>query len=200
MICIGNLEEFNQQTPDEWKESYRSLVGCDDDCLERVRNLDKPNAALAGPIDWYSIKNVNKRSVLIATDIDDTTIASGNWAVRGAGIHLGGVDQSYPRGVNYPGIGGLQFLLSLGPDRRSGGNLVTMRRSTLPIIVTSARPSAWVTRFLFRPKFIYRHLAAMYNFESALLTRSTVIPNGQVLLETKVPLIGALRGWFARSA
>ena len=52
-------------------------------------------------------------NVLVLTDVDDTLWCSGSMADFGK--HIGGIDGEFARGLPYPGIGTLVFLLALGP-------------------------------------------------------------------------------------
>ncbi|CDJ36817.1 uncharacterized protein EMH_0096750 [Eimeria mitis] len=51
--------------------------------------------------------------VLVLTDVDDTLWCSGSMAAFGK--HIGGIDSEFARGLPYPAIGTLLFMLALGP-------------------------------------------------------------------------------------
>lgn len=52
-------------------------------------------------------------NVLVLTDVDDTLWCSGSMAAFGK--HIGGIDSELGRGLPYPAIGTLLFMLALGP-------------------------------------------------------------------------------------
>ncbi|XP_026192120.1 uncharacterized protein LOC34619555 [Cyclospora cayetanensis] len=154
-----------RQRPGEWIRVLELETGVTLSALQQLKQNNRPTASLTEPLDLHALKNVQDQ-VAIAVDVDDTCISSGGWRVRGLGIYVGGVDSSYPRGVAYPGMGGLMYMLSMGAQRRERGKVRPVRNEVLPVVLASARPS---TRFLFRPKSLYKDLARMYTHEAALL-------------------------------
>ncbi|CDI85587.1 hypothetical protein, conserved [Eimeria praecox] len=60
-------------------------------------------------------------SVLVLTDVDDTLWCSGSMAAFGK--HIGGIDSELGRGLPYPGIGTLLFMLALGPHTSTPSGL-----------------------------------------------------------------------------
>lgn len=146
---------------------------------------------------------LDQQKLLLATDFDDTLVASGGWKLKVFNKFMGGVDASYPRGVSYPGIGALLYLLSLGPHKRdTKGNYNKLKSlessEALPIVLASARPSI---RIGFRPKFMYKHIAKMFTHEVIML-RGAVSDDDEIIQKKKrkikyentVPLMAAIRG------
>ncbi|CDJ46068.1 hypothetical protein, conserved [Eimeria brunetti] len=60
-------------------------------------------------------------NVLVLTDVDDTLWCSGSMAAFGK--HIGGIDSEFARGLPYPAIGTLLFMLALGPHTSTPSGL-----------------------------------------------------------------------------
>ncbi|KAL8434141.1 hypothetical protein ACSSS7_003381 [Eimeria intestinalis] len=60
-------------------------------------------------------------NILVLTDVDDTLWSSGSMAAFGK--HIGGIDSELARGLPYPAIGTLLFLLALGPHTSTPSGL-----------------------------------------------------------------------------
>ena len=163
--------------------------------LQKMQAYDNPISSLTEPMDLYALKGVQDQ-VAVAVDFDDTCVSTGGWRLLGTGTYLGGVDGSYPRGTGYPGIGGLMYMLSMGRQRRQQGKLKPVSSQVLPVVLTSARPS---TRIIFRPKWLYKHLAVIYAREASLLGAELLNTSARVKYENRIALLhAAVAGAAAR--
>ncbi|CDJ60515.1 hypothetical protein, conserved [Eimeria maxima] len=183
-------------------EHYTEIVtGVSLASLRLLRENDSPSAFAASAVDLYSLKGVGEE-VAVATDFDDTCVSSGGWRIKGTGTYLGGVDPAFPRGTAYPGFGALLYLLSQGTRRWIGSQrrqvhvqqvLLHQQQQkqlqlVLPVVLASARPSI---RIGFRPKSLYRHIAAIYLREAELLGVKRPPSTPIVTYENRVNLIKA---------
>ena len=183
-------------------EPYTEIVtGVSLASLRLLRENDSPSAFAASAVDLYSLKGVGEE-VAVATDFDDTCVSSGGWRIKGTGTYLGGVDPAFPRGPAYPGFGALLYLLSQGTRRWIGSQrrqvhvqqvLLHQQQQkqlqlVLPVVLASARPSI---RIGFRPKSLYRHIAAIYLREAELLGVKRPPSTPIVTYENRVNLIKA---------
>ncbi|PFH38753.1 hypothetical protein BESB_010950 [Besnoitia besnoiti] len=169
--------------------------------------------SLAKPVDLPALAGVSGSDIIIATDIDDTMISSGGWLLRKLSAYMGGSDTAYARGIGYPGVGALYYLLTLGFGKKlkiesskpvqgtDGQGAVAapslIERSSgdvLPLVLLTARLSMRLLRPFFRPKQLYRRLSHIYNYESALLTRRLDIRGDRLVMENAQPLTSAVRG------
>ena len=180
---------------DDWPLIVESRTGVSARDLGLLTRHDYPAAAVSSAVDLYALKDVGE-TVAVATDFDDTCVASGGWRIKGTGAYLGGVDSTYPRGTSYPGFGGLLYLLSQGRHTSgTGSSSSTSRRKRppllplLPVVLASARPSLPI---LFRPRSLYRHIAASFTQEAFLLGADKPKGIPRVKYENKMNLLYAV--------
>ncbi|EPT27943.1 hypothetical protein TGPRC2_289380 [Toxoplasma gondii TgCatPRC2] len=140
LACVGS--------PPETAENATASLGS----WEQVPCLDAASVSV-----FTSRKEVQAGNILLFLDIDDTVIASGGWN-EVMGNSLGGVDDRYPRGSEYPGFSAVLFLLALGPHARNlkSGQLTEFAPPSKAMVVT-ARPNLPV----FRPPNLMRHLTSI---------------------------------------
>ena len=190
-VAFGDSAEFvaRRQKQDEWSRLVERRIGLPFQLMKRMQAYDDPEVSLPGPIELNKLNAVGHQ-VAVAVDFDDTLVSSGGWLLRGLGTYLGGVDSSYPRGTPYPGMGALMYMLSMGSRRRIGRKLRPLSARVLPVVLCSARPSL---RIGFRPRRLYRYIAAMYAHEASLLGAETQLKH-KVTYENRIPLLTAITG------
>ncbi|KAL8274148.1 hypothetical protein Esti_001990 [Eimeria stiedai] len=179
-----------RQLKDEWSRVVEVATEVPFAKLRQTIATDDPETTLEDVLDINQLNGVQEQ-VLVATDYDDTLVASGGWRMKGLGHFLGGVDASYARGVPYPGIGGLIYMLSMGSRRREGDQFRPVDTPVLPIMLLSARPSI---KFQFRPPRLYKHIAMIYKHDAALLGAEIKEPLTRVVYENHVSLVAAMKG------
>ncbi|KAL8436760.1 hypothetical protein Efla_002192 [Eimeria flavescens] len=180
-----------RQLPGEWRRFVEANTHAPFWHLQRLTAQDEPEATLEGPVDLLKLNEVGDR-VLVASDYDDTLVASGGWRLKGLGHFVGGVDDSFPRGVSYPGLGGLMYLLSMGSRKREAdGAFRAVETPELPLMLLSARPSI---KIMFRPSSLYKHIALAYTHEAAMLGAGITARRARVKYENHVSIFSALGG------
>ncbi|PFH32113.1 hypothetical protein BESB_020540 [Besnoitia besnoiti] len=155
---------------------------------EQLRCVDAAAVSLLS-----SRKAVQPGNVLLMLDIDDTLIASGGWSAV-MGKSLGGVDDRYARGSDYPGLGSVLFLTALGPHARHSktGQLREFAPPTNVMVVT-ARPNL----SLFRPEHLFTQLSSIL-LRGARQIMGEAAPPWRVGSENVINPVRALAGCGAR--
>ncbi|KYK65955.1 putative transmembrane protein [Toxoplasma gondii TgCatPRC2] len=74
--------------------------------------------AMDRPFDLRASGQLSENSVVLATDVDDTLIASGGWKIRHPPVYIGGADTMYSMKTGYPGMGPLYYLLTRRPGKQ----------------------------------------------------------------------------------
>ncbi|KEP60257.1 UNVERIFIED_CONTAM: hypothetical protein HHA_289380 [Hammondia hammondi] len=176
LACVGSSPETaeNADTPlGSW---------------EQVPCLDAASVSL-----FTSSKDVQAGNILLFLDIDDTVIASGGWN-EVMGHSLGGVDNRYPRGSEYPGFSSVLFLLALGPHARNlkSGQLTEFAPPSKVMIVT-ARPNLPI----FRPPGLVRHLTSILT-RGARQMMGDNAPEWGVGSQNVMKPVNMLRGTYGR--
>ncbi|KAL8436440.1 hypothetical protein ACSSS7_001732 [Eimeria intestinalis] len=163
----------------------------------------------------WQIRGVTPGNVVVGCDIEESLICSGGWSI--GKFLLGGPDCRYPRGVPYPGISVLMYLLSLGPhdavppfDTRESPSTAMPKDEPLPLVLISPQPNST----LVRPAILYEQIAAItahaakqatgdlratWSVSNESCIKPSAIDNAHLLAKEKLHYLLRWRGSMAES-